>query len=302
VDRTITAVASLLWPLLILAALIVYRRPLGRLLRSAERREWTLEIAGQKLSMGQVREQQSALISDLQRQLGTMRQDLGRMRAQLDAMSYAQYRQPSEPAAEAATDDALRDWDEAEPETPEYAPAPPDPWGAPASFGSAPPSAPGSAPPSMGTPPPAAPLPRYEPVPPPPLTDETAGYGSSGTGVLWVDDHPENNAILADSLLRDGVRIDTALSTDEALARLRRHRYAAVISDMGRAEDGADVPDAGLRLLDAVRRTQPALPFVIYCGERSALTYRDRALAAGATAITASPAEVVTQLQRLHLV
>lgn len=280
-DRTITAIASLLWPLLVLAALIVYRRPLGRLLRSAERREWTLEIAGQKLSMGQVREQQSALISDLQRQLGTMRQELDELRRD----RYLGYRlapplPPLEPVAPPDADEPAEPWEPS-----------PDPWGAPQG---SPPGSPSAGPPPAGPPPepplePRAYQPTYRPTPP-------------GSGVLWVDDHPENNAILTDTLLRDGVRIDTALSTDEALARMRRHRYAAIISDMDRVEQGTDLPDAGLRLLDAVNRTEPAPPIVIYCGERDALAYRERALAAGARAITASAAEVVTQLQRLDIV
>ncbi|HEY3630906.1 MAG TPA: response regulator [Jatrophihabitantaceae bacterium] len=286
-DRNITAIASLLWPLLVLAALIVFRPALVKLLDSAKDREWTIEIAGQKLSMGQVREQQTKLISDLQRQLGTMRQ-------QLDALSASRYLEPldvplspSAPAAEAepADLDDLDDLDEPVGPGLEWREYAPSPW-------SGPPSAPGSAPAASGGGLPPQPQPQaYQP-----------SYGPPGTGVLWVDDHPENNAILADSLLSDGVPVDTAVSTDEALARLRKHRYAAVISDMDRVERGTDVPDAGMQLLDAVHGTDPALPVVIYCGERNALAYRDRALAAGARAITDSSAEVVTQLQRLDVV
>lgn len=317
-DRTITAIATLLWPLLILAALIVYRRPLGRVLRSAERREWTIEIAGQKLSMGQVREQQTALISDLQRQLGTLRRDLDTLRhepylpSELPPVELPQGPGPVDQDEDSRDSELTYEYPEPAPwgaptgPAPERAEYPPDPWGPQSGPASQPPSGPASPAPPTGPPPqaPVAPPPtkrrrqrRRAPSAQPPM-----GYGLPGTGVLWVDDHPENNAILIDSLQRDGVRIDIALSTDEGLARRGRHHYAAVISDMGRTEEGKDVPDAGLRLLEAVRRTDPTLPFIIYCGERTALAYRDRALAAGATEITASPAEVVTQLQRLQVV
>ena len=51
--QTLSSIAALLWPLLVLLALLVFREPLLRVVRSAEKREWTLEVGGQKLSMKQ---------------------------------------------------------------------------------------------------------------------------------------------------------------------------------------------------------------------------------------------------------
>jgi hypothetical protein len=52
--------------------------------------------------------------------------------------------------------------------------------------------------------------------------------------ILWVDDHPENNAALVELLRKIGARIDTAESNDEGLALMRSNRYDAIISDVGR--------------------------------------------------------------------
>jgi PleD family two-component response regulator len=63
--------------------------------------------------------------------------------------------------------------------------------------------------------------------------------------VLWADDYPENNALIVEQLQRNGVRVDLATSTRDGLAMLDRRRYGAVLSDMGRTEDGVNVRDAG---------------------------------------------------------
>jgi hypothetical protein len=52
--------------------------------------------------------------------------------------------------------------------------------------------------------------------------------------ILWVDDHPENNAALVELLRKIGARIDTAQTNDAAFALMRSNRYDAVISDVGR--------------------------------------------------------------------
>ncbi len=215
--ETLSSVAALLWPLLVLVVLLLFRRPLLRVVRSAEQREWTLEVGGQKLTMKQLSDQQNVLIVDLQKQVGALSQRL------------AELTEP-QPAVESE------------------GPAPNTP-----------------------------------------------------NSVLWVDDFPENNAIVLDQLQRSGVRVDLARSTREALGFLGQRHYGAVLSDMGRYEDGAQVSDAGLRLLRAVRDKDSTTPFVIYCSTRAKLAYRDEALAAGATEITDSPVVVSERLQSFGL-
>ncbi|HEV8557875.1 MAG TPA: response regulator [Actinophytocola sp.] len=228
--ETISAVAALLWPVLLLVLILMFRRQLARVIGSAEQREWSLEVGGQKLSMKQLSDQQNSMIADLQKQVGVLSKAV---------------------AALTADQQPIEDSDEVD--------------GAPVAGGST----------ILG-----------EVKPPPPAT---------AYSVLWVDDYPENNALIVEQLQRNGTRVDLARSTREGLALLGQRRYGAIVSDMGRFEGGQEVPDAGMRLLRTVRETDRATPFVIYSGYRSSVAYREQALEAGATGITASPA-VLTEL------
>lgn len=72
----ITAVAALLWPLIVLTLLITFRRPLREVVHSAKHREVTLEVGGQVVTLGKLNEVQNATIADLQRQIGTLKAEL----------------------------------------------------------------------------------------------------------------------------------------------------------------------------------------------------------------------------------
>ena len=82
--------------------------------------------------------------------------------------------------------------------------------------------------------------------------------------VLWVDDRPNNNINERQTLEALGINFVLATSTDEALERLARQRFDAIISDMGRPPD----PRAGYTLLDQLRSTGKETPFIIYAGSR----------------------------------
>ncbi|MDR3001379.1 MAG: hypothetical protein LBU89_08965 [Fibromonadaceae bacterium] len=79
--------------------------------------------------------------------------------------------------------------------------------------------------------------------------------------VLWVDDNPEDNIkerrILEEKL---GVKLSLARSTREALKFLKRKKFVAIISDMGRGED----KEAGYTLLDELRKEDETTPFFLY--------------------------------------
>lgn len=228
--ETIGAISSLLWPLLVLTGLLLFRRPLQRVVRSAEQREWTLEVGGQKLSMKQLSDQQNSMIADLQAQVSVLHETIAVLSA---AESFGP--DPVEPD---------RGWGQR------------------------------------------------------PAIEEP---GSIPNSVLWVDDFPENNALVVEQLLRNGVRVDLARSTQEGLAKISQRSYGAVLSDMGRFEDGVNVSDAGMRLLGAVREDYPTLPFLIYCSDGASKRYRELALAQGANEITASPVVLSDQLRSLGL-
>jgi CheY-like chemotaxis protein len=89
--------------------------------------------------------------------------------------------------------------------------------------------------------------------------------------VLWVDDRPNNNVHAREALEALGVKFVLAMSTEEAIERLK-HRSAlgagpfdAIISDMGRPPD----PRAGYTLLDQLRASGDQTPFIIYAGSRT---------------------------------
>ncbi|MFI9815469.1 response regulator [Saccharothrix variisporea] len=72
----ITAVAALLWPLIVLTLLVTFRRPLREVVHSAKHREVTLEVGGQLVTLGKLNEVQNSTIADLQRQIGTLKAEL----------------------------------------------------------------------------------------------------------------------------------------------------------------------------------------------------------------------------------
>jgi CheY-like chemotaxis protein len=110
--------------------------------------------------------------------------------------------------------------------------------------------------------------------------------------ILWVDDNPKNNSYFVASLEERGVRVDTALSTEEGLAKFRRLSYDLVISDMGRPEGDR----AGIELAKRIRSLNRKMPIYIFCGTWAARNLRDEALAAGVTEISSSGTTLLTAL------
>ncbi len=83
--------------------------------------------------------------------------------------------------------------------------------------------------------------------------------------VLWVDDRPANNIYERQAFEAMGLKFALALSTNEALEKLSKQRFAAIISDMGRREG----PREGYVLLDALRQRGDETPFFIYAGSNA---------------------------------
>lgn len=99
--------------------------------------------------------------------------------------------------------------------------------------------------------------------------------------VLWVDDRPDNNVIERKAMAPYNIEFVLARSTGEALAELRRRRFDAIISDMGRPPDSR----AGYTLLDALRGSGDETPYFIYAGSRNPEHVRE-ALSRGAQGAT----------------
>lgn len=116
--------------------------------------------------------------------------------------------------------------------------------------------------------------------------------------VLWVDDNPENNALLVDQLERMGVTVEAVKSTDEATRRFDGGaRYAAVVSDMGRIEGGRRVDDAGVVLVREIKARFPALPVFVYCSPQALSAFGEVARAAGVNHITSSGTRLLSELR-----
>jgi CheY-like chemotaxis protein len=105
--------------------------------------------------------------------------------------------------------------------------------------------------------------------------------------VLWVDDQPSNNVHERQALEALGVSFVLATSTDEALEKLKRQTFDAIISDMGRPPD----PQAGYTLLDTLKASGDRTPFIIYAGSR-APEHRAEARRRGAVGCTNRPDEL----------
>jgi CheY-like chemotaxis protein len=83
--------------------------------------------------------------------------------------------------------------------------------------------------------------------------------------LLWVDDIPSNNFYERRYLERRGFEITLSLSTDDALGKLIRNEYGAIISDMGRPDD----PMAGYTLLEWAQKLGKRMPpYLLYTSSR----------------------------------
>jgi CheY-like chemotaxis protein len=118
--------------------------------------------------------------------------------------------------------------------------------------------------------------------------------------VLWVDDDAQASALEIAKLYDDGVEVLQARSTAEAMDVLSLRRgVRAIVTDMGRTEDGEFRSHAGLALLRQLREAELEQPVVVYTSAQRADLDRQDALDAGATVVTASPTELFAALRRV---
>ena len=118
--------------------------------------------------------------------------------------------------------------------------------------------------------------------------------------VLWVDDDPDAHTLELAKLRDDGIEVLLARSTAEAMDVLSLRRgVGAIVTDMGRAEDGEFRSHAGLALLRQLHEAEQDQPVLVYTSARRAELDRQDALDAGATVVTASPTELFAALRRV---
>ena len=124
--------------------------------------------------------------------------------------------------------------------------------------------------------------------------------GQERAAVLWVDDNPDANALELAKLRDDGLEVLLARSTAEAMDVLSLRRgIRAIVTDLGRSEDGEFRSHAGLALLRQLREAEQDQPVVVYTSIRRVELDRQDAMEAGAVTVTASPTELFAALRRL---
>lgn len=114
--------------------------------------------------------------------------------------------------------------------------------------------------------------------------------------VLWVDDRPENNINERDAFEAMGITFSLALSTDEALTQVDKHRFAAIISDMGRKEG----PREGYVLLDKLRDSGNDTPLFFYASSNSS-EHKRETIKHGGQGATNNPQELFRMVMRAVL-
>jgi hypothetical protein len=122
------------------------------------------------------------------------------------------------------------------------------------------------------------------------------------SGVLWVADRPEANALEIARLQANNVHVDVATSTAQGLELLSSHRYELIVSDMARVEHGQAVPDAGQQFVRQVRALDRETPIVIYADGRALDKYGAAALIAGANTVTSNTYELAREFATLGMV
>jgi CheY-like chemotaxis protein len=118
--------------------------------------------------------------------------------------------------------------------------------------------------------------------------------------LLWVDDNPDDSTMELAKLRDDGLEILLARSTAEAMDVLSLRRgVRAIVTDLGRAEDGEFRSHAGLALLRQLHEAELDQPVLVYTSSRRAELDRQDALEAGAAVVTSSPTELFAALRRV---
>jgi tetratricopeptide (TPR) repeat protein len=108
----------------------------------------------------------------------------------------------------------------------------------------------------------------------------------AGVGILWVDDHPENNVRETAELERMGAVVTASVSTEEGMAALREGAYQVVLTDMVRGRE----PEAGLDFLRRLGRDRVTTPVIVYAARwASDPGAETRAKNAGALGCTNQP-------------
>jgi CheY-like chemotaxis protein len=127
------------------------------------------------------------------------------------------------------------------------------------------------------------------------------GQPATPRRILWVDDIPSNNAYEIAQFKAEGIDILQATSTEEAMRILIENRLpvGAVITDMGRRENGQYRAKAGIQLIEAIRRSGIDLPVFVYSSAKHLERNRNDVMRAKGNGATSSPLELFEMVHKV---
>ncbi|HEY9602462.1 MAG TPA: GUN4 domain-containing protein [Allocoleopsis sp.] len=117
--------------------------------------------------------------------------------------------------------------------------------------------------------------------------------------ILWVDDNPANIAYEITRLKEEGIEVTMALSTARAMQILVSGElsFNAIITDMGRTEEGEYRPHAGIVLIKAVRDASVNLPIFVYTTFKLYTRTINELIAAGGNGATRSAEQLLSWIR-----
>ena len=115
--------------------------------------------------------------------------------------------------------------------------------------------------------------------------------------VLSVNDSATMGQDMFQWFYENGLTLVRARSTGRAMELLNRAQFDAVISNLRRFENGAQNNNAGIDLVQQIRRVNTSIPVLIYTMNIDHAT-RQSATSSGANFITTSPAELQAALKK----
>lgn len=115
--------------------------------------------------------------------------------------------------------------------------------------------------------------------------------------LLWVDDFPSNNAFIIERLKDRGIDVELSLNTKDALRKIDICNFPAIITDLGRIEDGNENIFAGLDLIKDIRKRGIKTPILVFAGQRG-IKHRSMLISAGAEDVTSSGVDVLSFIEK----
>ena len=115
--------------------------------------------------------------------------------------------------------------------------------------------------------------------------------------ILSINDSPTMEQPMFQWYYENGVALVRARSTAKAMEMLGRAQFNAVVTNLRRFENGRQNDNAGIDLIQQIRRSGSHIPIFVYTMNIDQTT-RQSALDSGAVYITTNPSELQSMLKK----